>query len=324
MKKLLKMQTLSIYIALLAIIALFSILSPTFLSVSNALTILRQISSLGIMAMGMMFVMLLGNVDLSVGTSVSLIGICMAYFMVNMHLSIGVTVLLGIAIGLVIGFLNGFVVTYCKIPSIIATLGTSWVFKGLSYTICNAQPIYGFPEGFAKLGQGSAGPIPIPVILFIICVLITSFVMNRTVYGRTLYAVGSNKEASRLSGTNVNFMNLSAYVICAAFATLAGIILLSRVNSGQASTGIGQEMDVLTSVVLGGICFTGGDGKVSGSIAGVLLIGVLANGVVRIGAGEYVQLMIKGLILLFALSIDSIKQFIESRRKTVTIEGQDK
>ena len=232
MKKLLKMQTLSIYIALLAIIALFSILSPTFLSVSNALTILRQISSLGIMAMGMMFVMLLGNVDLSVGTSVSLIGICMAYFMVNMHLSIGVTVLLGIAIGLVIGFLNGFVVTYCKIPSIIATLGTSWVFKGLSYTICNAQPIYGFPEGFAKLGQGSAGPIPIPVILFIICVLITSFVMNRTVYGRTLYAVGSNKEASRLSGTNVNFMNLSAYVICAAFATLAGIILLSRVNSG--------------------------------------------------------------------------------------------
>ena len=248
----------------------------------------------------------------------------MAYFMVNMHLSIGVTVLLGIAIGLVIGFLNGFVVTYCKIPSIIATLGTSWVFKGLSYTICNAQPIYGFPEGFAKLGQGSAGPIPIPVILFIICVLITSFVMNRTVYGRTLYAVGSNKEASRLSGTNVNFMNLSAYVICAAFATLAGIILLSRVNSGQASTGIGQEMDVLTSVVLGGICFTGGDGKVSGSIAGVLLIGVLANGLVMIGAGEYVQLMIKGLILLFALSIDSIKQFIESRRKTVTIEGQDK
>ena len=148
--------------------------------------------------------------------------------------------------------------------------------------------------------------------------------MNRTVYGRTLYAVGSNKEASRLSGTNVNFMNLSAYVICAAFATLAGIILLSRVNSGQASTGIGQEMDVLTSVVLGGICFTGGDGKVSGSIAGVLLIGVLANGLVMIGAGEYVQLMIKGLILLFALSIDSIKQFIESRRKTVTIEGQDK
>ena len=151
MKKLLKMQTLSIYIALLAIIALFSILSPTFLSVSNALTILRQISSLGIMAMGMMFVMLLGNVDLSVGTSVSLIGICMAYFMVNMHLSIGVTVLLGIAIGLVIGFLNGFVVTYCKIPSIIATLGTSWVFKGLSYTICNAQPIYGFSQNWDRV-----------------------------------------------------------------------------------------------------------------------------------------------------------------------------
>ena len=160
MKKLLKMQTLSIYIALLAIIALFSILSPTFLSVSNALTILRQISSLGIMAMGMMFVMLLGNVDLSVGTSVSLIGICMAYFMVNMHLSIGVTVLLGIAIGLVIGFLNGFVVTYCKIPSIIATLGTSWVFKGLSYTICNAQ--IWISGRIRKTGTGFSGPYSHP------------------------------------------------------------------------------------------------------------------------------------------------------------------
>lgn len=320
MKKFLKQfrgQTVSIYIALVAVVILFSALSPTFFTASNIIIVLRQVSSLGIMALGMMYVMLLGNVDLSVGCEVSLLGIVMSYCMVNMGMSIPVTILICIILGLLIGVINGFVVTYCKIPSIIATLGTSWIFKGISYTICNAQPIYGFPEKFSILGQGSIGPIPIPIILFVLCALLTSFILNKTTYGRTLYAVGSNEESARLSGINTKFMQMTSYIICSAFTILASIILLSRVNSGQPSTGIGQEMNVLTSIVLGGICFTGGDGQVSGSIAGVLVIGVLQNGLVMLGAGEYVQLMVKGLILLFALSIDSIKSYIKSRQKTV-------
>ena len=116
--------------------------------------------------------------------------------MVNMGMSIPVTILICIILGLLIGVINGFVVTYCKIPSIIATLGTSWIFKGISYTICNAQPIYGFPEKFSTLGQGSIGPIPIPIILFVLCALLTSFILNKTTYGRTLYAVGSNEESA--------------------------------------------------------------------------------------------------------------------------------
>jgi ribose/xylose/arabinose/galactoside ABC-type transport system permease subunit len=315
--KQLRGQTVSIYIALIAVVVLFSVLSPTFLTASNFIIILRQVSSLGIMALGMMYVMLLGNVDLSVGCSVSLLGIVMADCMVNKGFGIPTTILICIVLGLALGLLNGFVVTYCKIPSMIGTLGTSWIFKGISYTICNAQPIYGFPEKFSILGQGSIGPIPIPIILFVLCALLTSFILNKTTYGRTLYAVGSNEEAARLSGVNTKFMQMTSYVICAAFTVLAAIILLSRVNSGQPSTGVGQEMNVLTSIVLGGICFTGGDGQVSGSIAGVLVIGVLQNGLVMLGAGEYVQLMVKGLILLFALSIDSIKQYIKSRQKTV-------
>ncbi|MCI8863014.1 MAG: ABC transporter permease [Lachnospiraceae bacterium] len=319
MKRILKQfrgQTISIYIALIAVVILFSALSPTFFTASNIIIVLRQVSSLGIMALGMMYVMLLGNVDLSVGCEVSLLGIVMSYCMVEWGLNIPATIFICIALGLVLGLLNGFVVTYCKIPSIIATLGTSWIFQGISYTICNAQPIYGFPEGFSVLGQGSVGPIPIPIILFAFCALFTSFVLNKTVYGRTLYAVGSNEESARLSGVNTKFIQITSYVICSCFTILASVILLSRVNSGQPSTGIGQEMNVLTSIVLGGICFTGGDGQVSGSIAGVLVIGVLQNGLVMLGAGEYVQLMVKGLILLFALSIDSVKQFIKSRQRT--------
>ena len=199
MKKFLKQfrgQTVSIYIALVAVVILFSALSPTFFTASNIIIVLRQVSSLGIMALGMMYVMLLGNVDLSVGCEVSLLGIVMSYCMVNMGMSIPVTILICIILGLLIGVINGFVVTYCKIPSIIATLGTSWIFKGISYTICNAQPIYGFPEKFSTLGQGSIGPIPIPIILFVLCALLTSFILNKTTYGRTLYAVGSNEESA--------------------------------------------------------------------------------------------------------------------------------
>lgn len=313
-------QVLSIYIAFIAIVIMFSLLSPTFHTVSNMLTVLRQVSALGIMAMGMMFVMLLGNVDLSVGTQVSLLGIVMADLMVNRNMSIGGAVAVAVLLSLVIGTVNGCIVTFFKIPAIIATLGASWVYQGISYTLCNAQPIYGFPDSFSTLGQGRLLGIPIPVYLFVLMSAIASFVFNKTSYGRSLYAVGSNSDASYLSGINVNFMKVSSYIICSLFTTLAAVILLSRVNSGQASTGIGQEMNVLTSIVLGGICFTGGAGQVSGTIAGVLVIGVLQNGLVMLGAGEYVQLMVKGLILIFALSIDSIKQFIQSRKSTVAVK----
>ena len=316
LKKIFKGQVLSIYIALIAIVILFSILSPNFRTFSNLLTVLRQIAGIGIMACGMMFVMLLGNVDLSVGTQISLLGIVMSYCMVNLKWGIFPSIMVGIVLGLLIGLINGLVITYCKIPSMIATLGTSWIFQGISYTICNAQPIFGFPAGFSKLGQGLFLGVPIPIYLFILCCIIASIVFNKTAYGRTLYAAGSNDVAAKLSGVNVNLMKVSSYIICACFSILASIVFLSRVNSGNASTGIGQEMNVLTACVLGGICFTGGDGQVSGTIAGVMIIGVIQNGLVMLGAGQYVQLMVKGLILIFALSIDTIKKAIESRKPT--------
>ena len=316
LQKIFRGQVLSIYIALIVIMVLFSFLSPNFMTLSNMLTVLRQIAGIGIMACGMMFVMLLGNVDLSVGTQISLLGIVMSYCMVNLKLGIPAAILIGIALGLVIGCINGFIVTYCKIPSMIATLGASWIYQGISYTICRAQPIFGFPKGFSTLGQGLFLGVPIPIYLFILCCIIASIVFNKTAYGRTLYAVGSNDTAAILCGVNVNFMKVSSYIICALFSILASIVFLSRVNSGNASTGIGQEMNVLTACVLGGVCFTGGDGQISGTIAGVMIIGVIQNGLVMLGAGEYVQLMVKGLILIFALSIDTIKKLIESRKPT--------
>ena len=303
-----KFHTIGIYIALLIIVVIFAVSSDTFLSVKNSINIFRQVSSLGIMAIGMTFIMISGGVDLSVGTQLSIFGIITANAMINWHLNPVVAVLIGVAAVMAIGTINGFLVTRTGIPPMIATLGMMQIVKGLSYTICGGLPIFGFPENFSKLGQGSIGIIPIPVIIFAICIIIGSFILNRTSYGRSIFAVGSNSEASRLSGINVKLAKMLTYVICSVFTSIASLITLSRLNAGQVLSGIGQEMDVLTSVVLGGVVFTGGEGHVSGVIAGVLIMGVLSNGLVMVGVGEYVQLIIKGGVLLFALSMDDIKK----------------
>ncbi|PYG90272.1 ribose transport system permease protein/inositol transport system permease protein [Ruminiclostridium sufflavum DSM 19573] len=303
-----KLQTLGIYFALIILIILFTLMNSSFFSASNFINILRQVSTMGIMAVGAMFVMLTGGVDLSVGTQISIVGISTAYFMVNYGMNPVPAVLLGFAIGIVIGIANGIIVTKTKIPPMIATLGMMQIVKGLSYTICQGLPIFGFPEKFAFIGQGSIGIIPFPIILFILCVLVGSFVLNKTVFGRSLYAIGSNEEASRLSGIQVKRQKLIAYIVCSAFTGIAALITLSRINAGQPISGIGSEMDVLTAIILGGVSFTGGEGKVSGAVAGVLILGVLSNGMVMAGLGEYMQVILKGAVLLFALSLDGLKQ----------------
>lgn len=303
-----RFQTIGIYAALLIIIVIFSFSSDTFLTFKNGVNILRQVSSLGIMAVGMTFVMISGGVDLSVGTQLSIFGIITANAMVNWHLHPVFAVLIGAAAVVAIGTVNGIMVTRTGIPPMIATLGMMQIVKGLSYTICAGLPIFGFPEGFSFLGQGSIGIIPIPIIILAICIAIGAFVLNKTSYGRSVYAVGSNSEASRLSGINVRKVKLLTYVIASAFTAVASLITLSRLNAGQVLSGLGQEMDVLTAVVLGGIIFTGGEGLISGVVAGVLIIGVLSNGLVMMGVGEYVQLIIKGGVLLFALSMEDIKK----------------
>ncbi len=315
MKKFLKNPVISIYIALLILVVIFSLMSPTFLTVNNILTILKQSAPKGIMAVGAMFVMLTGGVDLSVGAEVSLLGIVMASLMAKAGWGILPAVLVAFVLGAVIGLINATLVVKVNIPPMIATMGTSWILQGLSYTICGGLPVTGLVKGFSSFGQGSVGIIPIPVIVFAIVVAIGAFILRYVPYGRHIYSVGSNAESTRLAGINVSFVRMSVFVICSVLTALAAIITLSRVNSGQPSTGIGQEMDVLTAVVLGGTRFTGGDGKISGVVAGIIVIGVISNGLVMIGAGEYIQTIVKGLILILALVIYTIRARVEASAK---------
>jgi len=182
------------------------------------------------------------------------------------------------------------------------------ILEGIAYIISGGLPIFGFPKSFAILGQGYIGIIPIPVILMIIILIIGTIILNSTYYGRYFYAVGGNEEAARLSGINVNQVKYLVYALSGLFSGIAGIVMLSRTNSGQVLAGKGFEFDVLTACVLGGVRVTGGYGKISNVVAGVLILGVLSNGLVLINISQYTQMVIKGLVLMLAVAFDSIQK----------------
>jgi len=309
----LNIRQYGILAVLLLLIVLFSFASPAFFTTSNLINIARQVSMLGIVSVGFTFVLLTGGIDLSVGSIISIVGIISAYSMVDGGLHPVLAIIIGIVVAIVIGIVNGVLVTKTKLSPLIATLATMTIVKGLAFIISGGLPIFGFPSWFAVIGQGYIGPIPIPVIIMVIVFLIGSFILNRTYYGRYIYAIGGNEEAARLSGLNINKLKLLVYSLCGFFTGIAGIIMLARINSGQPVAGIGFEFDVLTAVVLGGVSISGGAGKLSGVLTGVLIMGVLNNGLILMNIGEYYQLVIKGVVLLVAVGLDSWQQ---NRKKT--------
>jgi ribose transport system permease protein len=201
-------------------------------------------------------------------------------------------------------------------PAMICTLAMMQVLQGITYTITGAQPIYGLPESLRILGQGYIVGIPVPIIIMIIVFLVGGFILNKTYIGRYFYAVGSNPEAARLSGLPLKNIKLLAFIISGFFVGLGGIVLMSRMFSGQPSAGDGFEMDVLTACIVGGIAFSGGYGKIEGLIPGVLVMGIISNGLGVMGVSAYDQLMYKGIVLILVVGIDSIQQARAKKQKT--------
>lgn len=297
-----------IILVMLVLMVLFSVLSDVFLTYNNLINICRQVSMIGIASIGGMFVMLLGGIDLSQGALVSFINIVCAYLMVKAGIPYGAAIVINIAAGALVGYLNGIFVTMLNIPPLIATLGTQNILFGLAYIICKGQSIAGFPDVFRTIGQGYLGPIPIPVILMVIFFAIGGFILNKTYFGRFLYAIGGNEEAAKLSGIHVKRVKRMVYMLSGLFTSISAIVTLSRVNSGQANTGTGFEFDVITAIVLGGISVNGGSGKLYNAILGVLIIGILNNGLVLINMSQYMQMIIKGVILIAAVGFDCVQK----------------
>ncbi|MDF1824006.1 MAG: ABC transporter permease [Verrucomicrobiales bacterium] len=296
-----------IYVVLLVLIIFFSIASENFLNSSNLLNVARQVSMMGIAAVGFAFVLLLGGIDLSVGSVITLVNILAAWLMVNAGWNPVLAVTAALLLSAALGFSNGWIIANIKMPPIIVTLAMLIIIEGVAYLICDGLPIYGFPESFAVIGQGYVGPIPIPVIIMIVIMALGGFILSKTFFGRYFYAVGGNEEAAKLSGIDVKKVKYLVYTLSGFFAGVAGIVILSRTNSGQVLSGKGFEFDVLTACVLGGVSVTGGVGKISNVLAGVLILGVLSNGLVLMDVSQFVQMVIKGAVLMIAVALDCLQ-----------------
>lgn len=319
-----------IALVFVAICAIFTVLRPNFINPNNLIEILRQVSFYGIVAVGMTFCLLTGGIDLSVGSNVGLSLTVCAVFMaakpIPPELTSGFNInpivgaVLGIITSTAVGFFNGALVNEIKIPPLIVTLGMLGLIRGVVYVMTGAMPIYaGFEDYFRFLGQGSIGPIPVPVIIFIVIIVIGWIVLNKTVYGRYIYCLGGNAEVARLSGIDVKKIRYSVFAISGFLCGLVGIILLSRLNSGQPRAAMGYEMEVVTACVLGGVSIAGGEGKLSGVIFGVLIMGILFNGLIQLNLSEFYQMIIKGAVLLIAVGLDTMSNVRKNKLTEKTI-----
>lgn len=307
-RKFFSIENIGIYLFLVALIIFFSLMTRAFLTFSNFMVILRQVSIIGICAFGEAFVLISGGIDLSVGSVVALSGVIAATLSKFFGIPIPLAFIVGITAGGGVGLLNGILVTKAKIPPIIVTLGTLTIIRGLAFIVVGGVTIFGMPVNYRVLGRGHVGFIPIPILIMFMVFAIFFLILNNLNFGRHIYAIGSNEEAAIISGINVNRAKIMVYVLCGLMAGIGGAILSSRLDSGQAATAQGLELDVLTAVVLGGVSIAGGKGRLESVFVGVLIFGILANGMVLLNIQHFYQLVIKGAVLLLAVGSDMLRK----------------
>jgi ribose transport system permease protein len=279
------------------------------------MNVIRQVSMLGITAVGMTCVILTSGIDLTVGSVLGLAGTVCAKLMVNAGLHPVIAVLGALIAAALCGVLSAFLITTIRIPPLIATLGLMGTIRGIIYILCGGLPVYGFTKAFKVIGQGYVGIIPVPVIIMIVIFIVGHLFLNRSKYGRYIYGLGGNEEAARLSGVSITRMKYLTYIFSSLCAGIAGIVMLSRLFSAQPTTGAGFEMNVITAVVLGGISIAGGEGKLSGVVAGVLIIGILTNGMILLNIDSYWQMVVQGIVLLIAVGVDQFGKSMQSKSK---------
>jgi len=294
---------------LLALILFFAVENSRFLSIRNIANILTEVSIYGIIAVGMTFVILTAGVDLSVGSLLAFAGMAGAYVMkaigADFSLSWLVALATATAVGSLVGFLQGKAVTVFSIPPFIVTLGGLTIWRGATLILNDGSPISGFDANYRWWGTGSIAGVPVPIVLFGLIVAAGFVTQRYTRYGRYIYAVGGNPEAARLNGLNVAAIITSVYLIVGALSGLAGFLLSARLGAAEAVGGIGYELRVIASVVIGGTSLAGGRGGVGGTIVGALLIGVLTNGLVIMHVSSYWQQVVIGLIIVAAVAFDT-------------------
>jgi len=305
--KLLEKHEIGIFLALIVLMTIFSFYSDTFLTLNNLLNIANQVSMVFIIAVGMTIIIILGGIDLSAGYTAGLAGMVTAGFL-SKGWNIPIAILVGICVGAFIGMFNGLVITKVGITDFIVTLATMSAAHGLIFAYTGGYPIYkDIPKSFFIIGQGRIWGIPVPVILVLIVFIIGFLLLSRFKLGTYIYATGGNKEAARLSGISVDKVKIIGYIISGVSASIAGIIMSSRLGSGQPTAGDTFLFDAIGATVLGGTNLAGGEGTLTGTLIGVCIIGVISNGLTLFNVPFYYQEVIKGLIIILAVAYNSFR-----------------
>ncbi|GAC1353497.1 MAG: ABC transporter permease [Herpetosiphon sp.] len=310
------LQRVLAFSALILLFIVFSLASPNFLHFDNVVGILLATAVNGILALGVTFVIISGGIDLSIGTVMSLAAVMTAVFITQWHVPVALGVLGGLVAGGVAGLVNGVLIAKMKIPPFIATLGMLNVAKGLALVISRLKPIYfNDTPAFNQIAMGSvAGAlvpdfnIPNAVLLLFLAALIASLILGQTVLGRYTFALGSNEEAARLSGVNVDRWKIAVYVLTGVFSGLAGVVISSRLNSAQPALGLGYELDAIAAAVIGGTSLSGGEGSILGTIIGAFVISTLTNGLRILSVPQEWQTVVTGGIVILAVYMDILRR----------------
>lgn len=302
------MQKLGPFLGLIILVAIVSILNPAFLEPLNILNLLRQISINALIAFGMTFVILTGGIDLSVGAILALSSALTAGFIVSGMDPI-LAIIVGSIIGAILGMVNGLLITKGKMAPFIATLATMTIFRGLTLVYTDGNPITGLGSNYAfqLFGRGYFLGIPVPAITMLLTFIVLWVLLHKTPFGRRTYAIGGNEKAALISGIKVPRVKIMIYSLAGFMSALAGAILTSRLNSAQPTAGTSYELDAIAAVVLGGTSLSGGRGRIVGTLIGVLIIGVLNNGMNLLGVSSFYQSVVKGIVILIAVLLDRKK-----------------
>ncbi len=304
-RRILRARETGIAVVVLIISAILSLGTPYFLTPSNLAIVARQISLSAIIAIGMTLVILLGGIDLSVGSVVALVSVITGYVMVTMQMPIVISILIALVIGTLVGTINGVLIIKTSVPPIIVTLGMMGLARGAALVITKGSTISGLPESYLTLGQGYVAGIPIPVIILAVLAVIAHIFLSRTAMGRRIYFIGSNEEAALLSGINVARMKVLIFSICAASAALEAVIETARMSTAQPASGAGYELTAIGAVIIGGASIMGGEGTILGTLLGATLLGLITNGLIMLGVSAYWQQVFSGAIIILAVALDT-------------------
>jgi ribose transport system permease protein len=313
LKKIIGFREVGVAMALVILVLIFTLATPVFMTPNNLLNITRQISVISLIAIAMTMVIITGGIDLSVGSIIALAGIITASCIKEMQLPNIVGIIMGVLVGVATGMINGLLIAYLNMPAFITTMGTMTVLRGLGYMYTQAYPIYDLPRQFKVLGQGYIGMVPIPTIIFIIVAFLVYILLRKTVFGRHIYAIGGNPEASKLAGINVRVVSLTVYILSGLICGIAAVMQAARIGAGLPTIGEGFELDAIAAAVIGGTAMSGGSGTILGTIIGSILLGVLSNGLSLLDVDSYIMKVISGLVVILAVLIDQLR-IIMSRR----------